>query len=235
MLALIEHLPNMAPSVDRLMAMTGLGERTVRRELKALVAAGALAIEHRPGARSTYHLGPGLTLGDPCHVGTPATVAPLPELHPTPATVAPHPCQDGRTTPAKLAPEADNGSGQEKRTSKREARDAAAPPKSTPRGRVKKPTQAKGRSTSRPPAGWEPNDTHRALADAAGVDLAAEVAKCLDYHAAKGSTFADWSAALRTWLRNAKTFGHRHPAKANGHARPQPNAGHVNIDVEELG
>ena len=50
-----------------------------------------------------------------------------------------------------------------------------------------------------------------------------EVAKFLDHHRAKGSTFADWTAAWRTWQRNAVEFAKGR--NGNGAYRPvQPPA-----------
>lgn len=42
-----------------------------------------------------------------------------------------------------------------------------------------------------------------------GLNLADEQAAFEDHHAANGSTFKDWQAALRTWLRNAARFARR--------------------------
>lgn len=46
------------------------------------------------------------------------------------------------------------------------------------------------------------------------ADLDAETEQMLDRHRSKGSTFKDWTAAWRTWMRNTKKFN------ANGHAQP---------------
>ncbi|WP_281545869.1 replication protein [Grimontia sp. SpTr1] len=47
------------------------------------------------------------------------------------------------------------------------------------------------------------------------VDLSQETERFLDYHRAKGSTFRDWTAAWRNWMRNAKRFAkpQQRPAK----------------------
>lgn len=67
-------------------------------------------------------------------------------------------------------------------------------------------------------------DTHRRLADEAGVNVSAELENFKDYHLAKGSKYVDWGRALNTWLRNAKRITRRsatvHPI-ADGHARPK--------------
>lgn len=39
------------------------------------------------------------------------------------------------------------------------------------------------------------------------VDLQAETAHFIDHHTAKGSTFKDWTAAWRTWMRRSKSWG----------------------------
>lgn len=43
-------------------------------------------------------------------------------------------------------------------------------------------------------------------------DLAELTANFLDFHRAKGNTFADWTAAWRTWLRNEIRFSANRPA-----------------------
>lgn len=59
------------------------------------------------------------------------------------------------------------------------------------------------------PDNFEPNDTAVAMAAELGVSLAAEQAAFTDHHTANGSTFKDWQAAFRTWLRNAARFARR--------------------------
>lgn len=67
------------------------------------------------------------------------------------------------------------------------------------------PSEKRKRKTALP-ADLPISDTHRQLAAAAGVDLDAEVQHFRDHHAARGSVFLDWHAALCTWLRNARKF-----------------------------
>ena len=62
------------------------------------------------------------------------------------------------------------------------------------------------------PAGFAPDDGHRAFAAEHRLDLGAEFEAFSDFHRAKGSTFLDWPAALRTWLRNAVKFRRDHPS-----------------------
>ena len=66
------------------------------------------------------------------------------------------------------------------------------------------------------PDDWQPSDKHRTLASELGVGVEAEEQHFRDFHTAKGSTFKDWDAAFRTWLRNATKFG-------GGRAIPFPN------------
>ena len=49
-----------------------------------------------------------------------------------------------------------------------------------------------------------PNEAGEAAAASKGVNLITEIQKFTDYHTAKGSLMADWQAAWRTWIGNAK-------------------------------
>lgn len=71
--------------------------------------------------------------------------------------------------------------------------DAAAPKPKTTRATVL-------------PADFMPNDTALAMAKDLGLSIAAEQAAFEDHHSAKGTTFKDWQAAFRTWLRNSDKF-----------------------------
>jgi hypothetical protein len=64
----------------------------------------------------------------------------------------------------------------------------------------------KTRATQRP-IDFRPTQGHIDLAAELGIDLRAEWQQFCDHHDAKGSTYKDWSAALRTWIRNAQKFG----------------------------
>ena len=54
------------------------------------------------------------------------------------------------------------------------------------------------------PDDFAPNETGTSLAVAKHIDVEAELRKFRDYHAAKGSVMADWQAAWRTWVGNAR-------------------------------
>jgi uncharacterized protein YdaU (DUF1376 family) len=76
-----------------------------------------------------------------------------------------------------------------------------------------KALRAKPRSVL--PETWQPNLTHVQLAVEQGVDMKAEATNFRNYHEAKGSLMANWDAAFRTWLGNARRFG-APPANGNG-------------------
>lgn len=59
------------------------------------------------------------------------------------------------------------------------------------------------------PENFTPNETAEKLASDFGLSLADEQAAFEDHHAANGTTFKDWQAAFRTWLRNAHKFAQR--------------------------
>jgi hypothetical protein len=63
------------------------------------------------------------------------------------------------------------------------------------------------------PANFAPGQWHRDYAAANGLDLDREFDRFRDRHEAKGTTFADWSAALRTWLKNAVEWREEKQAK----------------------
>lgn len=68
-----------------------------------------------------------------------------------------------------------------------------------------KPTQRKKASAALPES-WKPNDTHRTIAEAEGVDLERETLKFREHAEATGRTLSSWDAGFRTWLRRANDF-----------------------------
>lgn len=78
-----------------------------------------------------------------------------------------------------------------------------------------KPAKPASRATILPDD-FQPNETVRQMAAELGLSLQAELAAFCDHHTAKGTTFRDWQAALRTWLRNASKFGQRAVGMAHG-------------------
>lgn len=72
-----------------------------------------------------------------------------------------------------------------------------------------RPVKGKG-ARKRPaitmPEDFGPNEGHRGYAADNRLDLDGEVTRFRLHHAAKGSVFASWDAALSTWLHNAVRF-----------------------------
>ena len=65
------------------------------------------------------------------------------------------------------------------------------------------------RTATEMPTGWHPRPEESAKARELGLDPAHEAEQFRDHHVARASTFADWDAAFRTWLRNARRFAGR--------------------------
>lgn len=59
------------------------------------------------------------------------------------------------------------------------------------------------------PDGFTPDATAERLAGELALVLTSELEAFEDYHKANGSTFKDWQAAFRTWLRNSAKFAQR--------------------------
>lgn len=78
------------------------------------------------------------------------------------------------------------------------------------------PTQKlPSRATALPSDFW-PDDTAQRMAGELGLSLQDELAAFCDHHGARGTTFKDWQAGFRTWLRNASKFQQQRPAPRHG-------------------
>lgn len=86
----------------------------------------------------------------------------------------------------------------------------------------KEPSIEKATKGCQLPADFVPAEAHAVLAAELQVDLASEFAAFADYHRSKGTTFRDWDAGLRTWLRNAKKFQRTAAPAAGRPARKVP-------------
>lgn len=78
------------------------------------------------------------------------------------------------------------------------------------------------------PSGFAPDLSHREFASTNAIDLASEFESFRLHHEAHGSTFASWSAALSTWLRNSVKFRRSGPqggGRRGGHGGAPPTAG----------
>lgn len=78
----------------------------------------------------------------------------------------------------------------------------------------KSPSEKTSKSTQRP-AGFSPSEGHFKMAAEMGVNLQSEFDAFCDHHEAKGSTFKNWDAALRTWIRNSAKYSGRTKAYQN--------------------
>ncbi|EMQ4317162.1 replication protein [Yersinia enterocolitica] len=78
----------------------------------------------------------------------------------------------------------------------------------------KSPSEKTSKSTQRP-AGFSPSEGHLKMAAEMGVNLQSEFDAFCDHHEAKGSTFKNWDAALRTWIRNSAKYSGRTKAYQN--------------------
>ncbi|WJZ69955.1 hypothetical protein PVP_XSN000042 [Vibrio phage PVP-XSN] len=76
------------------------------------------------------------------------------------------------------------------------------------------------------PEDFKPTAQHYELANKNGVDLNHEFEQFKDHHIAKQSKFADWHAALRTWIRNSAKFAKGKPQ--------QKKSGYINQDYSQV-
>ncbi len=87
--------------------------------------------------------------------------------------------------------------------------------------------RSRGKSLATPaPADFELTDALVAFGEGIGLDrsrLDFETGKFLDHHRARGSTFRDWIAAWRTWMRRAVEYGDTGPAPDIGDSGPSPS------------
>jgi hypothetical protein len=74
------------------------------------------------------------------------------------------------------------------------------------------------RRKTRIAAEFDPRPEEKLLADDLGIEFEPQLQAFKDHHEAKGSLMADWNAALRTWLRNAKRWERSAPG-----TRPRVN------------
>lgn len=79
-----------------------------------------------------------------------------------------------------------------------------------------KPKRAKNRTAIDP--NWQPSERDENYAVTRIADIPATAERFRNFHAAKGSLMADWSAAWRTWVGNEPRFAPRQDAGRNGWA-----------------
>jgi len=182
LLALADHANDEGvcyPSIGRLVKRTRMSERGVQTVISRLCERGFLSIEKNAGPRGTnlYTVS-----------ATPAPDAPRTEC--TPAGDAPNPRTECAPTPAPGAPEPSVTINEP----------SVVPPVSP---------KPKPRRAVALPEGWVPSQKN--IADAKDKNLtdqeiADEADSFRDHHLAKGTTFKDWDAGWRTWVRNSIKF-----------------------------
>ena len=194
------------PSVGTISKRTCLSERAVQEALQWLQATGAVFREYKVNSSTVYTVTPSRfdaakapvarnrTKGEPS--APPALNAPPAPSAPPPAGGAPLGVQEAHPTPAGGAPKSSlnrNGTINEPSFI-----GSDEPKKAKPAARA-----------TVLPNDFHPDGAALQIAKDFGLDVLAEQTAFSDFHAAKGSTFKDWQAAFRTWLRNANKFGQR--------------------------
>jgi hypothetical protein len=176
------------PSVASLTRKSRLSERGVQTVLKRLAVAGWLEIEPGNGRNNTNLY----------RIINPAPAAPRTGCTPQMKAETP---QMTALNPAPAAP--------------KPLEPSIEPSEEPP----VVPQVKKTRRAVALPDGWVPSQKN--IQDAkshnfSDEDIKNEADQFRDYHHAKGTTFKDWDAGWRTWLRNSRKFGGRSVAvKAN--------------------
>jgi biotin operon repressor len=222
-LRLVEHLPNVAPSIQSLASHTGLSRETVMRCIRDLEEAGCIRVSRRHGRRSEYALtgswdGPSLKANQwlPDTSGSQTPVAPRHHTsgsQPPPPVAPSHPKQSRKAGKEAVgvphvSPTADS--------SKPDGGVRVAPEEQGPAGRRKARRCALWHFV---PDAWQPNDAHREKAHAQGWDavrFGREVERFKSYEFKSPKSDAD--RAFHNWLSSARDGV---PAKIAS-ARPVP-------------
>ena len=116
LLALSDHLGSNAtcyPSVPRLQLRTGYSRRTVLRALEELEQLKAIQITRAPGRSNVYTLDLDWLRANQCHSDTSATVTPVPERHGYPCHSDTPPVPQRHPTRATVTPKGDQEGDQE--------------------------------------------------------------------------------------------------------------------------
>lgn len=113
LLAMVEYLPNVCPSMAGLSGDTGFSERTVRRAIADLGEWGVLRIDNHPGRRSRYQFTGTFDRVVASRTQANLTAVAMAPVNLTAVAMAAHPGQPDRTTPVTVTYEADKGSRQQ--------------------------------------------------------------------------------------------------------------------------
>lgn len=204
------------PSVGTISKRTCLSERAVQEALQWLQATGAVFREYKANSSTVYTVMPARF--DPAKAPAPRArtkgadgAPPAPSAPPAAGALggaagAPLGVQQAHPTPAAGAPKSSlNRKGNHQGT----IIVCADAPKAKPAARA-----------TTLPADFQPDGTAEQIAREFGLDIVAEETAFSDYHSAKGTTFKDWQAGFRTWLRNANKFSQRAVGARGGPVMP---------------
>ncbi|WP_051657161.1 hypothetical protein [Acidiphilium angustum] len=140
-------------------------------------------------------------------------------------------------TKAEIAPQMEDGGGRKEEEKKKDSPQAAlGPPKANGDPEIDRMKPKKAKPRSQIPTGWQPTDSDHAYAEARVPDIPRLVEQFRNYHAAKGSLMADWSAAWRTWVGNEVRFAPKSHGSRNGWAvlAEQAINDRLKMDLEEF-
>lgn len=197
------------PSISDIVSRTGMKERGVQNVIKRLVEIGVLFVAWGGGRhqRNTYTINLNTAPDAGYRLNSdnqnPASGAPFQQKPRTENTVSdtetPHSKTDTpHSTTLNPAPDAGEPSLTTIEPEEKILDAQDAPPKKTRRCQL--------------PNGWVPSQKN--IDDAysknfTDEEIENEACKFRDHHAAKATVFADWDAAWRTWIGNARKFSTR--------------------------
>ncbi len=217
MLVLIEHMPG-HPSTARISEQSGFGRLAVLEAIRTLESAGWLRVGRRNGGRSSYELtAPKTSLPDrPVEAQNQSVKQTGTSLPDRPVEAQ---NQSARQTGSRacaikdlplfggfggLDPKDLKGLPDPERSEPLVAKDLTGSAGARAGGEPKR-KRAKNRTPL--PEDFEPNASCLTVAREHGADPEIEFPQFVDHHRKHGSLMADWQAAFRTWLRNARKFG----------------------------
>lgn len=94
----------------------------------------------------------------------------------------------------------------------------------TPSGDSESKSETKPNRATQIMPDWDPGDGLRRWAESEGFqpgDIEREVPQFIDFHRSRGETRKDWDAGFRTWMRNAKKWGHTFAQDPRKQKQPQ--------------
>jgi len=211
------------PSISTIASEASLSRRSVHTGLRWLEQAGFIDVSLSPGGGRQATNSFALKNPEPVQ-----PTAPLKPVQPTaPVQICVATRADLGTLPVQpAAPKQgiEPGKNQEERTREANAQylaDTEDPPPT--KGVNAGPGGKRGKRATPAPDHLPLTETLTAWGrdNAPGIDLASETERFLDHHRAKGSTFRDWTAAWRNWMRKAVEYQQPQRQAASGeHADP---------------